>query len=54
MLASTAIYVSVDGQYYGAITFTDHIRPEAKQTMNQLKKLGVTINVNGRPSCYCR
>ena len=42
MLAATAIYVSVDGQYYGAITFTDHIRPEAKQTMNQLKKLGVT------------
>ena len=42
MLAATAIYVSVDGQYYGAITFTAHIRPEAKQTMNQLKKLGVT------------
>ena len=42
MLAATAIYVSVDGQYDGAITFTDHIRPEAKQTMNQLKKLGVT------------
>lgn len=42
MLAATAIYVSVDGQYYGAITFTDHIRPEAKQTMNRLKRLGVT------------
>lgn len=41
MLAATAIYVSVDGQYYGAITFTDHIRPEAKQTMNRLKRLGV-------------
>lgn len=42
MLAATAIYVSVDGQYYGTITFTDHIRPEAKQTMNRLKRLGVT------------
>ncbi|MCC4482823.1 heavy metal translocating P-type ATPase [Limosilactobacillus reuteri] len=42
MLAATAIYVSVDGQYYGAITFADHIRPEAKQTMNRLKRLGVT------------
>src|SRR5699024_8839096 len=40
MLAATAIYVSVDGQYYGAITFTDHISPEAKQTMNRLKRLG--------------
>ncbi|MBB1070366.1 cadmium-translocating P-type ATPase [Limosilactobacillus sp. RRLNB_1_1] len=42
MVASTAIYISVDGQYYGAITFTDHIRPEAKQTMQRLKELGVT------------
>lgn len=42
MVASTAIYISVDGQYYGAITFTDHIRPEAKQTMQRLKGLGVT------------
>ncbi|MBC8744024.1 cadmium-translocating P-type ATPase [Lactobacillus sp. Marseille-P7033] len=42
MVASTAIYISVDGQYYSAITFTDHIRPEAKQTMQRLKELGVT------------
>lgn len=42
MQASTAIYVSVDGKYYGVITFTDHIRPEAKKTMEKLKKLGVT------------
>ena len=40
-LATTAIYVSVDGKYYGAIAFTDHIRPEAKKTMNRLKALGV-------------
>lgn len=42
MQTSTAIYVSVDKKYLGAITFTDHIRPEAKQTMERLKKLGVT------------
>ncbi len=45
-LTGKGILATVDGQevkvYYGAITFTDHIRPEAKQTMNQLKKLGVT------------
>ncbi|MBB1079294.1 cadmium-translocating P-type ATPase [Limosilactobacillus sp. STM2_1] len=42
MQTSTAIYVSVDKKYIGAITFTDHIRPEAKRTMTDLKKLGVT------------
>lgn len=40
-LKTTAIYVSVDRQYYGAIAFTDHVRPEAAQTMAILKKLGV-------------
>ena len=40
-LKTTAIYVSVDGQYYGAITFTDHVRPEAAQTMATHKELGV-------------
>lgn len=40
-LATTAIYVSVDGKYYGAIAFEDHIRPEAKETMERLKALGV-------------
>lgn len=40
-LTTTAIYVSVDGQYYGAISFTDHIRPEAATTMTKLRKLGV-------------
>lgn len=41
-LKTTAIYVSVDGQYYGAIAFTDHVRPEAAQTMAKLKELGVS------------
>lgn len=39
---TTAIYVSVDGTYYGAIAFTDHVRPEAAQTMAKLKTTGVT------------
>lgn len=38
---TTAIYVSINGQYQGAVTFTDHIRPEAKQTMERLGSLGV-------------
>ena len=42
LLKTTAIYVSLDGHYYGAVTFTDHIRPEAAQTMAKLKELGVT------------
>ena len=41
-LTTTAIYVSVAGQYYGAISFTDHVRPEAAATVARLKHLGVT------------
>lgn len=41
-LDTTAIYLSVDGNYYGAIAFTDHVRPEAAQTMAKLKAAGVT------------
>lgn len=40
-LNTTAIYVSVDGTYYGAIAFTDHVRPEAAETMTKLKAAGV-------------
>ena len=40
-LSTTAIYVSVDGTYYGAIAFTDHVRPEAAETMTKLKAAGV-------------
>lgn len=42
LLTTTAIYVSIDDQYCGAIAFTDHLRPEAKETMMQLKQAGVT------------
>lgn len=41
-LPTTAIYASVDGKYYGAISFSDHVRPEAQQTMTTLKELGVS------------
>lgn len=37
----TVIYVSKEGHYLGYITFTDSIRPEAKETMEQLRKLHV-------------
>lgn len=37
----TAIYVSENDQYLGYITFADRIRPEAKATMIQLKKLHI-------------
>ncbi len=42
LLKTTAIYVSLDGAYFGGVTFTDHIRPEAKKTMTTLQNLGVT------------
>ena len=38
-LDTTAVYVNVDGQYAGAITFSDQIRPEAKETMTKLHEL---------------
>lgn len=41
LLPTTAIYVSVDDQYAGVITFTDHLRPEAAQTMKELHQMGV-------------
>ncbi|MBO0469617.1 cadmium-translocating P-type ATPase [Enterococcus sp. DIV0242_7C1] len=38
----TAIYVSMNDHYLGYITFTDSVRPEAKQTMSQLRKLQIS------------
>ena len=40
-LSQTAIYVSVDDQYWGCVVFQDQIRPEAPRTMEQLRQLGV-------------
>lgn len=37
----TATYVAHDGRLAGIITFTDELRPETKQTLAQLQKLGI-------------
>lgn len=39
---NTALFVAKSKKYIGTITFVDPLRPEAHQTINQLKKLGVT------------
>lgn len=46
---TTAVYVSVGGKFAGTITFTDRIRPEAKQTIKALHELGVpnTLMISG-------
>jgi heavy metal translocating P-type ATPase len=48
-LNQTAIYVSVDGELAGYITFTDELRSETPATLKRLKQLGVreTIMVTG-------
>lgn len=37
----TAVYISIDHQYAGYITFLDQVRPEAKQTIATLRTLGL-------------
>jgi P-type E1-E2 ATPase len=37
----TAIFIAADGVYLGAIYFSDTVRPDAKQTLQTLKKLGL-------------
>lgn len=37
----TAIYISCDAQYLGAITFSDQVRSEAKQALSLLSELGL-------------
>lgn len=39
--AQTMTYVSIDGTYAGAISFTDILRPESPSTINELRQLGV-------------
>ena len=41
LVPNTAVYISVDGQYWGKIAFQDHLRPEAAQTMKMLRQSGV-------------
>lgn len=38
---NTALFVASNDKYIGTITFVDPLRPEARQTINQLKGLGV-------------
>lgn len=37
----TIIYISIDDEYAGSITFEDHLRPEAKATLTSLHDLGL-------------
>lgn len=39
-LAQTAIHIAINGHYAGYMTFIDHLRPEAPQTINELRTLG--------------
>ena len=45
----TAVYVALDGQLAGVITFRDELRPEAKQTLKLLREQGIreTVMVTG-------
>lgn len=48
-LKQTAVYVAVDGQYAGAVTFSDELRPEARATIKALHDQGVidTVMISG-------
>jgi P-type E1-E2 ATPase len=41
-MAQTAIYIAMDDHFSGTILFSDTLRPEAKETIQQLKKNGVS------------
>ncbi len=41
----TLVYVAENGEYLGAIEIGDTLRPEAKETLESLKSLGVTRSV---------
>ncbi len=55
-LDQTAIYVSVDDEYAGVITFLDQVRPEAKATISELKQLGIgkTMMLTGDQSMIAK
>lgn len=45
---TTVIYVSVDGQYRGSITFSDRIKADSAQAIGKLRSLGVgTVMLSG-------
>ncbi|MFD1670857.1 heavy metal translocating P-type ATPase [Agrilactobacillus yilanensis] len=39
--AQTAVYVSIDGEFMGYLTFTDQLRPETKSTLERLRQQGL-------------
>jgi len=41
-IKQTATFVAVDGKLAGIITFTDAVRPETKDTLGRLRRLGIT------------
>lgn len=40
-VATTASYVAIDGKLAGVISFEDELRPETKQTLEDIRKLGI-------------
>lgn len=48
-ITETATFVAIDGKLAGVITFIDEIRPESKDTLRVLQKLGIkhTLMVTG-------
>jgi heavy metal translocating P-type ATPase len=48
-ISQTATFVAIDGQLAGYITFTDNVRPDAKKTLELLRRFGVkrTLMVTG-------
>jgi heavy metal translocating P-type ATPase len=48
-IKQTAVYVAINGELAGVITFTDEVRPEAKATLEILKRLGLrrTLMITG-------
>ncbi len=48
-VASSAVYIALDGQYLGVITFNDALKAESPAALNALKTLGVrqTIILSG-------
>ncbi|MBM7625120.1 heavy metal translocating P-type ATPase [Sporohalobacter salinus] len=37
----TVVYIVVEGEYIGSILITDHIKPDAKESINKLKEFGI-------------
>lgn len=51
----TSLFVSVDDEYAGEITFTDELRPESKTTVSQLIQMGIRkiMMISGDKKSIC-